>query len=442
MIRYRMLSALSMQLSLSSMVCVAYNLVFQAAQNSFFPIVLLVYSPLMVILNDLFLRKERSIRVLIIFNTSLILAMGIVVFFVHREKALFWRVMACPFLIFFSASSVEFCTKPISYGALLRTFDVSILVFLLTCGYISMHSLQESMIFPAIVGASISLFTVIFLRQLGDGNRRSWLVTIFCAFFVFLLILIMLGYAPVAGGGLVRVWNWLVHICELISVFFNWLFSLLPQLFPVSGGDLIPLVTDDPYRTKGLVSGTLSDHMLEIIVIVVGSIVGFFVLLYFVKGLHLERRKRHSTLQKRRIHSVRFFSGISRAIRQFVLNIEGRIYIARNKGNALGLYFWMIRMLRNDEWEKKPAETPRCFLLRLEASLSAMGMAFEFAPVASSLELLFYSPDSPEPIQVANAPTIRKGLRHVLFIRRMERVLEKMKKVVRLRRVSASLSDI
>lgn len=428
MTEHRISAALSVQIVLASIVCTAYNLVFQETLNSFFPTVLLAYAPSMVLCNDLFLKKERSMRSLILFDTCLILVMEAVVFFVHADRTLIWRVLACPFLIFFSAYSVGLCTKPISYRTLLRTFDTSILVLLCTFAYISMHAYPVRIAYAAIIGASVSLFTVIFFRQAENGTRKSWIITCVCAFLVLLLMFVMIGYAPAVGGGLIWLWHGILRIGGLFSHFFDWLFSLLPKVGHVPDNNLIPWGTDDQFKMKGVVTEPLTDNMFAIVVIVVGSIVGFFILLYFLRGVHLEGRKRSGSVKKRRIYSVRFFSGIRKAFGTLILKVKGRMFIARSKENAVGLYFWLVKTLRKHEWRKEVGETPRGFLMKLEDSLASVGMVFDFDRIATGVEVFFYSPDSSVPMQLSEALTIRKSVRRILFTRRIMYVWEKVTK--------------
>ncbi len=425
--KYKLFSLFAIQIVLSSFICTAFNLVLQSNINGFFPICLIIYSPLMVLINTLLLEKERSIHTLSVINLLFAVIFFCLVLFFCKEKSLEFRLSSIPFFIFFAFFALRLSFKEVSNKLLLRLFDFSIILLFITFFYITRYSYKIEIAYINIFGVFVALFALVIEKQLSDVNKKGWNFIVLCIVLMALLLMCLIAYASYVGSGLIWLWGIIINIGEAISNFFNWLFSILPKLDTVENNNLIPLVTDDPYRRKDVISETLSDNMLEIILVCIGSIIGIIVLVYFLKSIHLSGRKKSKDIHKQTLVRLGLVATIKRVLNSLEIMLECKVFIHRNRNNAIGLYFYLVKLVENSKFHKLPSESPQVFLQRLERTVLDGGTMIDLSAVADYVTLAFFSNRAVDNIEIDNAPELRRVIRVVLYKDRFRSCLEKSK---------------
>ena len=411
MIWKRALRAAAFQAVSAALFGVFYILISQRQEVPIFPFLLLLFAPSAGLLDVLFLSGERSTRSIFIFNGILTAAFSVTVFLSCTDMDVLIRLMALPVSIFYCAYSVKIAADDVSYRTFLRMLDFGIVVFLVVAVCTQTRGYPEEMTYMSAVAISVSLFAVLLMRHDGTGGR-GWVSTIVLIAALVALVFLLAGYASAAGGSIMALWNLVQRFFYLVYDFFNWLFSLLPKVDAAPDDNLIPLVTDDPYRKGEVVREALPDKILELALLIVLTAAGLVLLVYWIRRM---RRMRHVPAgKKRRVFAASAATGVRMAFASLCRMLRTGLYIFRNRGNSVGLYFWLRSALRKDELGKRRAETPREFLTRLDEAVPGCAVA----SLADDIELVFYSGVKNVPDDVPNAAAVRMRIRRVRACRR------------------------
>lgn len=420
MIWKRALRSMAFQTVSAALFGIFYILISQKQAACLSPFLLLVFAPVSGLLDVMFLSVERSMRSIFIFNGILVAAFFAAVFLSSPDAEVLIRLMALPVSMFYCAYSVKLAANDVSYRTFLRMLDFSIVMFLVVSVCMQTRSYPAEMTYMVAVATSVSLFSVLFMRHDGTGGR-GWISTIVLIAAIILLVFLLAGYASAAGGSIVALWNLVQRFFYLVYDFFNWLFSLLPKVDAAPDDNLIPLVTDDPYRKGELVRGAIPDKILELALLIVLTAAGLVLLIYWIRRM---RRMHHVvTRKKRKVFAATATAGIMMALASLCRMVRARIFILKNRGNSVGLYFWLRSALRKDELGKRRAETPREFLTRLSKAVPGCAVA----SLADDVELVFYSGAKSVPDDVPGAAAVRMRIRRFRAYRRLMAFLNAMK---------------
>lgn len=416
------LNAITLQVVFASIICTIYTFVDPMAgfERAFYPLMLLFTAPFYVILNELFLKRERSIRATILFNFLLVFITDIAIILADIGSFSFTKTVATPLLIliFFALFSVRLVTKPAKNKTALHTFDVSMVFFLITIFTLSRHSYPISFSYASLSGLSLSFFSLIVSKQKSSGTNRNWLSTGICAFIAIALMYLMAQYSYFAGEGLVQIWNSLISFMESIMLFIKYLISKIPTIFPKPNENLIPVLVDDTFKGQVVINDEVNPVIFVVIVIAVAIIAELILLLYFLRSSKLNAKKRTRNREVISYSNTSLWDGIKNTFRRLKQIIDAKIYISKNKDKSIGLYFWIINALKKDIWRKRVSETPRDFLIRIETNLQKEDMDITLHPMIDSVERFFYSNGKKEAIHYENAKTIRKEIKKIVLIRR------------------------
>ena len=405
----KLFNALMQQLTIAGFICTFYNLIASEVVAGFYPAMLFGYVALIVTAVHLFLLKERTARSLIVLCSIIVVCAEILIFLLSKEKTIAQRIQTIPVIFFFTAYTVRRLLKGTETRTMVRTFDVSIIVMLSTGIYLASHSLPLQMLYPSIASIFISFSSIIYLRQMEDGGKKNWPVTILSLSLSALVVYALVGYSSLLGKGVLVVKNWLIALGNAFLRFVNWLFSLIPRLFNIEDDGVIEWETDEQYRGNYELNGIIDKRILELIVIAIIVIIAFFTLLYFMKFLKVGGEKRAKKVLGEKRKGPGLLSALRRAFLSILSAIRVKLYIMRNKNNTKGLYFYLINRLKRDEERKMPGETAKEFLIRLSNIYELSDIREDLIALSEKINVAFYAEHpSLDDTSLSNAVAIRK----------------------------------
>lgn len=419
--------AMAFQVVVSSLFGVFFIMVTHDQGVSIFPFLLVFFAAACAALDAAFLSRRREKKSVLAFNGMLSLLFTLAVFFLFPRAEILERLMSLPVAVFFSAYSVRLASDDVSYRTFLRLLDLSIAIFIIAaiCG--SIRSYPVEMTYMAATATAVSLLSVLLLRHGGTG-AGGWISTMLLILSLVLLVFLLAGYAPAAGESVMALWRLVQRFFNGIYDFINWLFGLLPGGEAKPGQNLIPVVTDDPYRKHETLTAALPDKVFQILLFVVLTSCAAVLLLYWIRRVRFSRRGMGGKKQKSSTVSVS--RGILMGLSSLGLMIRTRVFIFMNRNNSVGLYFWLSRVLRKDDLGKRSSETPREFLFRL----SPFVPGHDLEKLADDVELVFYSGTKHVPSEVPCAASVRRKFLLLATSRRCNAIVERLRSRIMHRR--------
>lgn len=407
----KLFNALMQQLTIAGFICTFYNLIASEVVAGFYPAMLFGYVALIVTAVHLFLLKERTARSLIVLCSIIVVCAEILIFLLSKEKTIAQRIQTIPVIFFFTAYTVRRLLKGTDTRTMVRTFDVSIIVMLSTGIYLASHSLPLQMLYPSIASIFISFSSIIYLRQMEDGGKKNWPVTILSLSLSALVVYALVGYSSLLGKGVLVVKNWLIALGNAFLRFVNWLFSLIPRLFNIEDDGVLEWETDEQYRGNYELNGIIDKRILELIVIAIIVFIGFFTLLYFMKFLKVGGEKREKKVLGEKRKGPGIVNALKKVLHSISTSIKVELYIIKNRNNTKGLYFWLIKRLKRDEERKTPGETPKEFMMRLSCIHELRDVRTDLLKLSDDINMAFYSGQTAIAWQrIASAGKIRRKI--------------------------------
>ena len=405
----KLFNALMQQLTIAGFICTFYNLIASEVVAGFYPAMLFGYVALIVTAVHLFLLKERTARSLIVLCSIIVVCAEILIFLLSKEKTIAQRIQTIPVIFFFTAYTVRRLLKGTDTRTMVRTFDVSIIVMLSTGIYLASHSLPLQMLYPSIASICISFSSIIYLRQMEDGGKKNWPVTILSLSLSALVVYALVGYSSLLGKGVLVVKNWLIALGNAFLRFVNWLFSLIPRLFNIEDDGVLEWETDEQYRGNYELNGIIDKRILELIVIAIIVFIGFFTLLYFMKFLKVGGEKREKKVLGEKRKGPGIVNALKKVLHSISTSIKVELYIIKNRNNTKGLYFYLINRLKRDEERKMPGETAKEFLIRLSNIYELGDIREDLIALSEKINVAFYA-EHPflDDTSLSNAVAIRK----------------------------------
>lgn len=411
-----LLSAASQIIS-SAILCTFWGMFFNEGSLSLFPAILILYAPLSAFVNVLLFEGARSRSIIIIINVAVLAAFSALVCFFSTSSMILYRLICIPFFIAYDVYSLKLAENDVSYGTFIRFFDFSLVMFLVVMIYAEGHTEPVSIINTSLLSLLASICAILVMRHDGD-SLSGWASTILSVAIVALLIGLLSGYAGLAGGSLIAIWNGLKNAIFSIYSFLVWLFSLLPKAKAEPMGEIFQPSYEFIHETEGLRGEQTGGGIVFFIVLVILITIALAVLLIF--KIRKTRLVFHTAPKKReKIFSTSIYKGLLMAFSSICSFFRIRKYVFVNRNNSVGLYFWFCMALYRSRWHKRADETPRNFLNRLMTIMPEIPIL----DIADNIEKVFYGPGNVEPERVENANEIRSHVRKTLCLGRFEGIL-------------------
>ena len=378
----------------------------------FFPQVLLVYGPLLYLLNDLFLRRERTLLGLIALNILACGGMVVGYLLLERWRGIAYAAFSGIFLVWLTIrGSQNARTGPSLRGSLLL-LDASFLLLVAFVGYASMTGLGVWWSFPALSGLCAAILTTASLRSPRSLGLKGWLAVGGAFGVLCLLLFLFMGAAAPAGQGVVALWSLLVavlgRIKHLILGGLLWLLSLLPTAEPGEMEQFDPeqyltQMEELPAEEANPVLG-----LLMLAALLVGGMVLAVWLIRKLRSIRLHPVGGAVVAAQPKRKRVSLWRGLVRLARTWFGAAALRVRLWRDRNTPAGLYFLLVHRCRRAPWHKRVGETPREFLLRLAAAAGEDGeLAEALGELARETDAALYS-----------ACPVRKKLEQAPYIRR------------------------
>lgn len=411
---------LAKETALTSIIATLITL-FMKNNGGVIPYALLLFTPLITILNNTYLRKERSVPSLVVFNSIFIVITEIVVFILRGTNTVFSSLLLVPLLMIFSGRSIKGISKEITIAQILRSFDYSLFTLIVTFAYATTYYIDYSIIFTPLLGVILSFVAILYMRQ---GERKGgWIVTSILTLITVSLIVLLEHYADEIGNGILSIWNGIKKLAELFYAFLLWFFSLFPPFRANLNYDIIPKADDNEYR-RDVISDTLDTNVLRVIFLFIFFLASLIVLIYMLRHVHLKRRKGIKTLEKSKIKHLSLLDAIKKAIERLKEKQRERKFIKNNKNNALGFSLWAEKKLSRTEWRKRENETRAVFIKNLSSYLDSPLLESE----ADKVDSYLYSNRIEKVEEIENIDDLYNKINKVLLKRKIEEIKESMKR--------------
>lgn len=362
------LSSLAYQLSLGAVLCALVYMMSASVSHigELYPLGLIVYAPLAYGLNRLFLRQQRTVRVLIIFNLCLsAIAIAILICSAGRY-GIGGIIFAVIFLLACTANGAYLCITPPALKYLLLTLDASMILLIILISMVVTLEKGFSFLLPVTIAFPSALLGVVSLRldQRIGSRELGFLGGAFAGLFVLVWLLISWVAAP-AGHGVVALWNGFLAILKAIwDLIFRFLL-FLSSLIPEKDMEILPLHQETlRIETENLAA----ENANTLLVFLLGflSIAFLIALLLFLGRMKLVGKKTRAL----QTHPVRMrislLHGLRTLLTRFAAWLRIRTFLWKNRSTAIGLYYILINKCRLSPWRKRSEETPREFLTRLQ----------------------------------------------------------------------------
>jgi len=416
MFDHRPLPSIASQFALACNLTTAYYLMTLDAGSPgpFFPLSMLVYAPLIYLVNRLFLRRERTMLALTILNCFCGGAVLVLHLLLDPWQGFAYLVFT---IVFLSWLTVRGCRSVLNGPPLrgtLLTLDCSFLLLAAFIGYSSIMGWAAHWSIPALCGLSASIIAASASRSSHSFGTKGWLA-VGSAFglLVLLMWLFVAVMAAPAGSGLVTLWALLISgintLKQLLFRLFAFLFSLLPDADP---GEMewyeapeFVMPEESPVAEASPAAGVVA------LLLMTACCAALLVWLVRHLGkLHLGHSRPKNAISQPDRERTSVLRGLMKMLSAWVAGIRLRFRLWENRNTAVGLYFLLVQRCRRTPWHKRSGETPREFLLRMaEAAHSDTALFDALKQLAARTDAAFYS-GHPDTSSLEYAPMIRRRI--------------------------------
>jgi hypothetical protein len=391
------LSASLMQVSLGGILsaCSYFLTMEDQTQVVYFPAILLVYAPLVYLLNRLFLRRERTIITWILWNVMLCaLLVGSVAVVCSG-----WPSGGIlPVLLFVGLATLrgaQLCHNPPKLSAAILWLEINVVALAVFMGIWA--TTEGSLIWcsPVALGAGAALLAVISHRMNGRMGGREWLLLMLAfAFLGGVLWLLVNFLAAPTGQGVVLIWSGFLTVLNTIGGqiqrFLAFLTSFLkPEHYEeVEMADLSGMNMD----TSANDTMAASFGRLLAIFVIVAVIIAVVAALIVFGRIKLGRPVIQAAPKKKeKRNRPSLLSGIKKMLEHLMarLRLRREMWTARN--TELGTYYSLVRVCRRTALRQQPGDTPGVFLTRLEDACSEQETAGALADLRLRVDRVLYS---------------------------------------------------
>ncbi|MCF0237581.1 MAG: hypothetical protein HUK24_03185, partial [Sphaerochaetaceae bacterium] len=309
---------------------------------SIYPMVLLLYGPLVHVIDLLFLKKERSLTSFIILNLLLIsCAFGSMVPIFMGHEPLYAIVIGIS-IVFFTINAATSCRKEPSLKGFLTAFDLSVAFLIGLTAYRTVNLISENVLVFPFVSMAVSLISIMILRQKEHLDVMATAGVIGALGLTLFLVYIFNGYASDIGKAVVVGWSFLLSVIKWIFDLVKYLFMLFIGLFPKVEGVMdidikVPEIETPEFITESDGNFIVIFGAIILVAIFVAVLVSLATIKIKIKGRSTNKTKvtRIMTLKK----------GFERAYESIIMYFKKKVWLRKNKNTPLGIYFTLKKNL-------------------------------------------------------------------------------------------------
>ena len=409
-----------MQISLGGILCALSYLFISEGQIPavYFPGVLLVYGPLVYVVNRLFLRQDRTVIGLVILNVILALLLISSVRLVCGWSRCGGGIPVGILTALVTLRGAQLNLKPPKLSSAILWMEISIVLLAIFIGIWA--TLDNSMLWsiPAAVGGCAALLAVIAHRMNQIMGAREWplLLLIFALMGGVLWLLVAFLAAP-TGQGVMALWNGLLSVLRLIGEGIHRLMLFLASFIKPEAYETLEMETDQGGGMNfGEEDGVMSSFgvILAVILAVLLAAAAIAAILVFGRQ-YLGRRKVGGA--RTRVKGEKrpsFLAALKRLIAETLAHVRFRRLLWRQRNTVTGTYYHLERICRRTPWKRGAGETPCRFLNRLQSACGEnQRCADSLGQLAPLVERALYSPGCSEEV-FGQSRQLRRDVRKVV----------------------------
>lgn len=338
--------------------------------GTYYPQVLLAYAPLLYGINRLFLRHERSLLTVVVLNGALWTALTVSVCVLEWTSGATALITAAAFALCVTVRGACLAVEGIRLRSLILTLDLTSLLLVVFIAYLSACGKSVLWAIPIAAGFAASVLGMIANRMGRPLGGREWGLIGGAFLLITLAVLLLVGVAAApVGQGLVALWSLLLRagrlLLKLAGQFLLFLLSLLPDskydtpeaLFPMP--EIVEQETPDPENPV----------ILLILFVLLALLLAAFLVwcLRQLSRLRIGGTRRRVAASRHGRSRPSLWSALKQLFAARLRQLRMLRFLRRHRDQPAGLYFILVRRCRMGPWHKRPGETPREFLTRLQS---------------------------------------------------------------------------
>ena len=392
------LSALTMQLALAGDLCaLVYLFTLRSGEvGRYYPLVLLAYAPAIYGLDRLFLRSSRTMRGLILLNGVMGIGLFLSVCMVDGWKSWETMIFAGAFCLWPTVQAGKIALEPPKLHSMILCLDTSTIVLALFVSFLSAVGLPAYWSVPAAAGCAAAVLGTISLRINRSMGPRDWGVVLlaFGALFAGMLLAVRFVAAP-AGEGIMALWHGAVGLVQLLLQLLLRFLMFLATLFePAEYGELSlmePLQV--PAQEQLMEEGSPLALVIAIALCLAVLLCLAVYVLYRLGKLRIGGKKANKT-GRRQCQRISLWKAVRRLMAALGARLRLRVFLWRVRNTPRGLFCLLVHRCRMGPWHKRPEETPREFLTRLQESAWDDGeLSTALGELIPAVDRALYAPD-------------------------------------------------
>ena len=412
----------------------------------YFPLVLLPYSPGIFVANWVFLKHERTVRDVVLFNACIGGGAFAAVFLIDGWCGVALAVFSGLFFAWSTVRGANSAFRQPGLHSQILILDTSALLLVLFTGFLAIMDLPTYWGFPITAGFAAAVLGVITMRMNRSMGAREW--TFIGLAFVCLILLgwiLMNTVAAPAGQGLVAVWSAGVAVVRMFGrALWAFLVFLGSLMKPADYGEMEPF---EPIKIPGVEEPLLETNPMVTVVLAVLGIV--LLAAFAVWGLYLlgkvkiggkgQSRTESGVIRKK----FSLWQALCRLFERFRKSVSRHIFLYRNRDNPIGLYYILVRKCRFGLWHKRISETPREFLERLsEYAREDLTLKEALLRLIPAVDMAFYAPKKQGIDRIPQSKLIRSRINTVVRRQYVRIMLENFRSALKRRQKTETVGGV
>ena len=434
-------SGIMAQLTLACIICtLTYTMLFIYGRqpNLYYPAVLMIYGPMLYIIDIFFLRKQRTQEQLTILNAVLCVLFIVSVLVIDGLGGGVEAAFTIAFSIWLAVNSAKMAMVRPRLQNMISQFDVSAIVLVLFMAFLTYKELSEVWCIPAVIGFTAAVLGVISRRMGRRMGIKEWgtIGGVFIAIFAVIWVVITFVARPV-GNALSFLANKFIAGISFVAGKFFGLLDSFAALFN-KDADYTNIYGEPQQNISVSEQEMLSEmdysYLIPIAVIAAIVILGLIVWAYLqVRKQHIGGSVLFAETKQTEGEKTSFIDGIKNAFLMMSRSIKVKIAISANKNKPLGLFYYAVIKMQHSSMHKDTGETPCEFLEKLKNAEIISADAAEKEPdkefiqamneFINKVDTAFYAPAF-ENEDIKKASLIRKKLK---AMRRSNKIAKKVK---------------
>ncbi len=370
--------------------------------------------PLIYLVNDLFLARERTVQQLAAVDIVCGVALFAAMLLLNPWYGVTFAVLEAVACVILCARGIFCATKTLTLARTIQWMDISLIVLVLFVAYLGALDLSLIWAAPSLIGCGGAVFALISYRSgesLGVSGWGFFIGTILalCGVIAALVQWVSTG----AGQGVRSLWAGLIAALHTVGVWITRFMEWFTSLFPEEKVEALELESETTAVTV-VDTSTQLDFSIPIYVFIAAGIllaVAIVLLFLWLSKIKAGGRKmpmqRKTTLQRKRASVWRVLLMRLQWLRE---GIRIRLYLHRHRNTAIGLYYTLLRETHRRTWRQGSAHTPSEYLTLLSARAQEETLSAALLGLIEPVEKALYAPNAKNE-RYANAAVIRKSVR-------------------------------